>query len=174
MAKPHQRVVALTIALVFLGTVVVSGVAVIWQILEDQKSAEDSVAEILEDNKLKGAKLSDFEPVASVTELKATDLKKGNGEEAKAGATVTAHYTGALAKDGTIFESSYDSGQPAEFSLDGVIAGWTEGVPGMKVGGKRRLIIPAAKAYGANSPSPDIPANADLVFDIELISVKNQ
>lgn len=119
---------------------------------------------------LQGTKLEGFEPRDSVSELEIIDIKEGDGEVVKEGATVTAHYTGALVKDGTIFQSSYDSGSPIPFSLDGVIQGWTEGVPGMKVGGVRRLVIPAEKAYGAQSPSPDIPANADLVFDITLVS----
>ena len=122
---------------------------------------------------MQGTKLADFTPVDKVDALQSTDIKVGDGEEVKPGATVTAHYTGALAKDGTIFQSSKDMGQPVEFSLSGVIPGWTEGVPGMKVGGTRRLLIPAAKAYGDQSPSEDIPANADLVFDIELTAVKN-
>ncbi len=74
-------------------------------------------------------------------------------------------------KDGTIFQSSHDFGKAITFPLNGVIAGWTQGVPGMKVGGTRRLIIPAAMAYGASSPAPNIPANSDLVFDIELVEL---
>lgn len=88
------------------------------------------------------------------------------------GATITAHYTGALTKDGTIFQSSHDFGQPATFGLHQVIAGWTQGVPGMKIGGTRRLVIPAALAYGSRSPSANIPPNSDLVFDIELVAIK--
>ena len=83
---------------------------------------------------------------------------------------MTVHYTGALTADGTIFQSSKDTGQPATFGLDQVIKGWTEGIPGMKEGGKRRLIIPAEMAYGAQE-RPGIPANSALVFDVELISV---
>ena len=96
----------------------------------------------------------------------------GTGDVVKHGATITAHYTGALAKDGTIFQSSHDFGDPATFGLNQVIAGWTQGVPGMRVGGIRRLTIPAAQAYGAHSPAPNIPANSDLVFDIELVAIK--
>jgi FKBP-type peptidyl-prolyl cis-trans isomerase len=70
-----------------------------------------------------------------------------------------------------VFESSYNNGQPVTFSLDEVITGWTLGLPGMKVGGTRRLLIPTVMAYGANSPSAAIPANADLVFDVELIAI---
>ena len=85
---------------------------------------------------------------------------------------VTAHYTGAVAATGIIFQSSLDSGQPIPFALDQVIKGWTDGVPGMKEGGKRRLIIPADQAYGATPPQgSNIPANAPLVFDIELVKI---
>lgn len=120
---------------------------------------------------LEGTKLQNFTPVEPVLELESIDLVDGTGDEVQPGATITAHYTGALCKDGTIFQSSHDFGQPATFPLSGVIAGWTQGVPGMKVGGTRRLIIPAELAYGASSPAPNIPANSDLVFDIELVSI---
>lgn len=120
---------------------------------------------------LEGTKLASFTPVATVTDLQIIDTVEGTGEEVKPGATITAHYTGALCSDGTIFQSSHDMGRAVTFPLGGVIAGWTEGVPGMKVGGTRRLVIPADKAYGKQSPSPNIPPNSDLVFDIELVSI---
>jgi len=122
-------------------------------------------------NKLAGTKLANFTPVAKVDSLQKIDLTPGTGAEAKPDSTVTVHYTGALASTGVIFESSLDSGQPATFPLSGVIKGWTDGVPGMKEGGTRRLLIPSAMAYGAQS-NAKIPANSDLVFDITLISVK--
>lgn len=121
--------------------------------------------------KYEGTKLRDFEPRASVAQLEVHDIEVGSGEEVAPGATITAHYTGALCKNGIIFQSSHDFGRPATFGLDQVIAGWTKGVPGMKVGGMRRLIIPAAMAYGDHSPAPNIPANSDLVFDIELAAI---
>ena len=118
------------------------------------------------------AVLDDFTPVDKVDELQKTDLVVGDGEEVQAGATVTCHYTGAIAKTGEVFQSSHDFGRAISFPLSGVIAGWTEGVPGMKVGGKRRLLIPSEKAYGSRPPfGSGIPANADLVFDIELVSI---
>lgn len=120
---------------------------------------------------LEGTKLANFTPVASVPELQIIDVKEGTGDVVPQGATITAHYTGALATDGTIFQSSHDFGRAITFGLDQVIAGWTQGVPGMKVGGIRRLVIPAAQAYGAQSPSPNIPPNSDLVFDIELEAI---
>lgn len=121
--------------------------------------------------KLAGTQLSSFTPVASTTELQKIDTKVGDGTEVKTGDTVTVDYTGAVAATGKIFESSLDSGQTATFPLAKVIVGWQEGIPGMKIGGTRRLIIPAAKAYGANPPSAAIPANADLVFDVTLKSI---
>ena len=98
---------------------------------------------------LEGTKLANFTPVASVPELQIIDVKEGTGDVVPQGATITAHYTGALATDGTIFQSSHDFGRAITFGLDQVISGWTQGVPGMKVGGIRRLVIPAAQAYGA-------------------------
>ncbi len=122
--------------------------------------------------KYEGTKLSGFDPLEQVTELQIIDKEVGTGAEAQPGDTVTAHYTGALCKNGIIFQSSHDFGDAISFPLDGVIEGWQKGVPGMKVGGWRRLIIPADMAYGDSSPTPNIPANSDLVFDIELMSIK--
>ena len=118
-----------------------------------------------------GTTLHDFEPRDEVKELEIIDVEEGTGEEVKPGATITAHYTGALVKNGIIFQSSHDFGDAITFGLDQVIKGWTYGVPGMKVGGTRRLIIPAEQAYGASSPAKNIPANSDLVFDIDLVAI---
>ena len=126
----------------------------------------------MNNSKLEGTKLIGFDPIKSVQELQIIDIIKGNGAAVAEGATITAHYTGALAVNGTIFQSSLDFGQPATFGLNQVIGGWTKGVPGMQVGGKRRLIIPSAMAYGSRRVSASIPANSDLVFDIELIAIK--
>lgn len=113
--------------------------------------------------------MQNFTPLSSIPVLKTQDLVAGTGDTVKAGDTVTVDYTGAVAATGIIFQSSLDSGQPISFSLNGVIQGWTDGIPGMKVGGTRRLLIPAAEAYGANPPAGSgIPANADLVFDVTL------
>lgn len=121
--------------------------------------------------KLEGTKLANFNPREEVEQLEVIDTTVGTGDEVPQGATITAHYTGALVKDGTIFQSSHDFGQPVTFGLNQVITGWTQGVPGMKVGGVRRLVIPAAQAYGSASPSSNIPPNSDLVFDIELVAI---
>ncbi len=121
--------------------------------------------------KLEGTKLANFTPIDTVPELQVIDTVVGTGDEVQPGATITAHYTGALCKDGTIFQSSHDFGDPVTFPLDRVIAGWTEGVPGMRVGGVRRLVIPSTKAYGSVRAAANIPPNSDLVFDIELVAI---
>jgi peptidylprolyl isomerase len=97
------------------------------------------------------------------------DLIKGSGEEAKAGATVTVNYVGVLYKGGKVFDASWLRHEPSSFPLSGVIAGWTKGIPGMKVGGRRELIIPAELAYGKTGKPPSIPPNAPLVFVIDLL-----
>jgi FKBP-type peptidyl-prolyl cis-trans isomerase len=121
--------------------------------------------------KYEGTKLQNFEPLDSVLELKIIDIEEGSGETVNPGATITAHYTGALCKNGIIFQSSHDFGDAITFGLDQVIKGWTEGVPGMKVGGMRRLVIPSEMAYGSARAAANIPPNSDLVFDIELVAI---
>lgn len=121
------------------------------------------------------ATLQNFTPVNSIPSLEKEDVIEGRGETVQPGATVTCHYTGAVASTGVIFQSSHDFGKAISFPLSGVIAGWTQGVPGMKVGGTRRLLIPATMAYGSTPPpGSGIPANADLVFDIELVAIEGK
>lgn len=105
--------------------------------------------------------------------LKYTDETVGTGTEATPGKTVSVHYTGWLL-DGTKFDSSRDRNQPFSFPLGGgrVIKGWDEGVAGMKVGGKRTLLIPPNLGYGAQGAGGVIPPNATLKFDVELLEVK--
>lgn len=105
--------------------------------------------------------------------LKYTDLQVGEGTEAQSGKTVDVHYTGWL-ENGTKFDSSKDRGRPFSFSLGAgqVIRGWDEGVAGMKVGGKRKLTIPASLGYGARGAGGVIPPNATLIFEVELLGVK--
>lgn len=122
--------------------------------------------------KYEGTKLPDFTPIDKVEQLEIIDTEVGTGEVVPEGATITAHYTGALCKNGIIFQSSHDFGDPVTFGLDQVIAGWTQGVPGMKVGGTRRLIIPSGLAYGSVRAAANIPPNSDLVFDIDLVAIK--
>jgi len=160
-------------ALAFLTTTIGVSVALVLQVIQDGKNNKTTTSSTNTNtsstNKLAGTKMDGFTPVATVDTLQSTDLQTGTGDEVKPGDTVTVDYTGAVAATGVIFQSSLDSGQPISFGLDQVIEGWKNGVPGMKVGGKRRLLIPAAQAYGANPPQGSgIPANADLVFDIVL------
>lgn len=105
--------------------------------------------------------------------LKYTDLQTGEGAEAQAGKTVDVHYTGWL-ENGTRFDSSKDRGRPFSFALGAgqVIRGWDEGVAGMKVGGKRKLTIPADLGYGARGAGGVIPPNATLIFEVELLGVR--
>jgi len=104
--------------------------------------------------------------------LKIQDIKVGEGKEAKAGDTVTVNYLGTL-ENGTKFDSSYDRNQPftTQIGVGTVIKGWDEGIPGMKIGGKRKLIIPAELGYGAQSAGT-IPPNSVLVFEVELLGIK--
>jgi FKBP-type peptidyl-prolyl cis-trans isomerase len=107
--------------------------------------------------------------------LKYVDLKVGNGDEAKKGDTVVVHYTGWLKSNGKKFDSSYDREKPFTFPLGAgrVIRGWDEGVAGIKVGGKRKLIIPYKLAYGeGGTPDGTIPPRADLIFEVELLKIK--
>ena len=100
-------------------------------------------------------------------------LKEGKGAVAKAGQQVSVHYTGWLT-DGTKFDSSVDRGQPFQFTLGAgnVIKGWDEGVAGMKIGEKRKLTIPPDLGYGERGAGGVIPANATLIFDVELLGVQ--
>jgi peptidylprolyl isomerase len=116
-------------------------------------------------------------PVVSVpkgappTKLVTKDLVVGTGKTAQAGQTVTVNYVGVFFKNGKEFDSSWKTGQPASFPLTpgGVIQGWVQGIPGMKVGGRRELIIPANLAYGKKG-RPGIPPNSALVFVVDLLS----
>ena len=127
----------------------------------------------------------DIPPVPVIAEpaqdqLIKIDTMVGKGAEATVGSTVYMHYTGWLYKPmgvkqhGKKFDSSYDRGQPLDFVLGTgrVIKGWDQGIVGMKVGGKRTLIIPTNLAYGARGAAPDIRPGADLIFDVELVNVK--
>lgn len=175
MARKRDRTFAAFGAVLFLLTSSALTIAVVVTALQSKNNgaqganttnqAKDKTVQ----NKLQGTKLADFTPTSSIPQLQAVDTTPGTGQAVKPGDTVTVDYTGAVASTGVIFQSSKDTGQPVSFGLSQVIAGWSQGIPGMKVGGTRRLLIPASLAYGANSPQGSgIPANADLVFDVTL------
>ncbi|GAA4418862.1 peptidyl-prolyl cis-trans isomerase [Advenella faeciporci] len=108
-----------------------------------------------------------------MSELIIEDIEVGTGEEAQSGQHVTVHYTGWLLDNGAKFDSSKDRNQPFSFPLGAghVIKGWDQGVAGMKIGGKRKLAIPASLGYGARGAGGVIPPNATLVFEVELLDL---
>ena len=106
---------------------------------------------------------------SQVTKLQVCDLVQGTGAAVAVGSSITAQYIGIGAVSGKKFDASWDRGQPSTFSLGSVIAGWTNGLPGMKLGGRRLLVIPGDQAYGANPPSAEIAANEALVFVVDAV-----
>jgi FKBP-type peptidyl-prolyl cis-trans isomerase len=183
-----KRAAWIALALLFVVTGLGVGIYGFWQATHQPSSSTDSSqannnnyikckkgSPVKESTgKLAGTKLAGFTPTGSTDILQCTDLKVGTGAVVTPSSKITANYTGAVASTGVIFQSSLDNGgQPFTTTLDKVIPGWTTGIPGMKVGGERRLLIPAIYAYGANPPpGSGIPANADLVFDITLIAAQ--
>jgi peptidylprolyl isomerase len=105
-------------------------------------------------------------------DLKILDIKVGDGPEVKDGDTVKANYVGIACSSGKQFDSSFDRGEPATFPLGNVIPGWKKGMIGMKVGGRRHIIIPPGDAYGDKPPSPDILPGETLVFVVDLVSTE--
>lgn len=122
----------------------------------------------------KQTKLPGFTPTSTpLTKLQIMDIKKGTGATVQPGDTVTADYTGALMKTGVVFDASSEHGGAQPISLSQVIAGWSQGIPGMKVGGTRRLLIPAELAYGSKAQQ-GIPADSDLVFNVTVTKIDSQ
>jgi FKBP-type peptidyl-prolyl cis-trans isomerase len=189
MARKRERAFAAFGAILFLITSSALTIGVVYSLIQqhDQKPSDGASSTpssstttnqsqenkpVDNSTKLQGTKLANFTPVSSIASLQEIDTTPGTGATVQPGATVTVDYTGAIASTGVIFQSSKDSGQPVTFPLSQVIAGWSQGIPGMKVGGTRRLLIPANLAYGASPPSGSgIPANAALVFDVTLHSI---
>lgn len=142
---------------------------------EMQSKMQGSMSQAAEANKAKGkAWLAENKKKAGVVELPSglqyEVIKEGTGESPKANSTVTTHYTGTLI-DGTVFDSSVERGQPAQFPVNGVIRGWTEALQLMKPGAKYKLYIPSDLAYGDAGSPPKIGPGETLVFEVELISV---
>lgn len=101
--------------------------------------------------------------------LEIWEVKEGKGDAVQAGATITIHYIGWLANGKEFDSAKKEAGEPATFPLNRLIKGWQEGIPGMKPGGIRRLKIPASLGYGAKGAGNDIPPNATIIFEIELV-----
>lgn len=178
MAVRTDRFFAWFFVTIFVFSTVAVSVLIIYQATQDDKSANSNQQNNQEANmnpdgpKLAGAPMPGFTPMASIEKLEKIDTTPGSGKEVKPGDEVTVDYTGAVASTGIVFQSSKDSGQPVPLSLKQVIAGWSQGIPGMKEGGTRRLLIPASLAYGPNPPQgSNIPPNADLVFDVTVTKV---
>jgi FKBP-type peptidyl-prolyl cis-trans isomerase len=185
MAKRHRAFAAFG-AILFLITSSALTIMVIVSLSNSSSSSDASTADATSStNKTStdssasadaaGKTLAGFTPVANVSALKATDLKVGTGAVVTAKDSITVNYTGAVAATGVIFQSTnIPGGQPATLSLSQVITGWTEGIPGMKVGGTRQLLIPGSLAYGASPPSGSgIPENAALVFNVTVEKINN-
>jgi hypothetical protein len=171
-----QRVAAFLLALLFLLTTVGAAGYVIYQLNVEESGLVDETSNVtseqeppMQEDSIVGQTIDNFNPPYEINELRFDDIIVGEGEEVQPGDTITINYTGALASDGTIFDSSVGR-EPATFPLDNLIVGWQEGIPGMKVGGERRLYIPAEKGYGEAGSGSSIPPNSDLIFDIQLIN----
>lgn len=143
-----------------------------------QKRSEERMTKLNEESAQAGKKFLEENGkkegvVTTKSGLQYEVVKKADGAQPKATDVVTVHYEGKLT-DGTVFDSSVERGSPIDLPVSGVIPGWVEGLQLMHVGEKYKLYIPSELAYGAQSPSPTIPANSVLVFDLELIAIKDQ
>ena len=163
-------------ALLFLGTSSALVIALVVQGIQNRHTDDGATSQQSQTSKqeatLTGTKMQNFTPTTTPTDkLQVIDTKVGSGQEVKAGDTVTADYVGALMSTGVIFDAAADHGGPQTFPLANVIKGWQEGIPGMKVGGTRRLLIPAALGYGGAGAGSSIPPNSDLVFDVTITKI---
>jgi peptidylprolyl isomerase len=160
--KPSSRIVVLVVLLVGL---VAAGVIVAATGDDDSASGGDVDLSVKPDVELPGG-----EPP---TELETEDVVVGDGAEAAVGDTISVQYVGVTYSDGSEFDASWDTGEPFEFRLGSgsVIPGWDEGIPGMKVGGRRELVIPPDLAYGPQGQPPDIGPNETLIFVVDLLDV---
>jgi FKBP-type peptidyl-prolyl cis-trans isomerase len=180
-----ERVIAFLLASLFLFTTLGATGYVLWEInqgdgglVQEDVAAPPPVEDTTQDCGQGQIAPVDPRPVPTVTtaetpvaELETVDVRVGSGEPVQPGDCVTVLYYGTLAETGESFDGNYESGAAIELSLLGVIAGWQEGIPGMQVGGVRRLIIPAELGYGEQG-SGSIPANSDLVFEVEVLTTR--
>jgi peptidylprolyl isomerase len=184
MAKKRHRAFAGFGAILFLLTSSALTIAVILSLVSSSnnsgsstsstgsKTGSSTTGSSSSSKTLAGTKMQGYTPTTTPqTQLQEIDLVKGTGATVEAGDTITADYIGALMKTGVVFDASADHGGAIKFSLSQVIAGWSQGVPGMKVGGTRRLLIPSSLAYGTQGSGSTIPPNSDLVFDITVTKI---
>jgi peptidylprolyl isomerase len=153
--------------LIFLGVLLAGAIVAAVIVLATGGDDEDSSAT---------ATKPEIEVPASAPpkQLETDDITVGDGAEAKTGDTVTVQYVGVNYSNGQEFDTSWDDPQPFSFPLGGgsVIPGWDQGIPGMKVGGRRQLIIPPDLAYGKQGRPPEIPPNETLIFVVDLVDVQ--
>ena len=175
-----QRVAAFLLAFLFLLTTIGTAAYVVWQLNSgDAGIVEETTTNEVQDQAQEtgesavGTIIDPFEGPYDIAELRFEDVVEGEGAEVQPGDTVTIDYVGALNETGVIFDSSVARGEPATFPLSNLIQGWQEGIPGMKVGGERRLFIPAELGYGEAGSGENIPPNSDLIFDIELFDTQS-
>lgn len=179
------RVVSLALALFLFASSIVAVVLVLMSGSND--TPQDEVIDLIQQQQAEQAekennvqqslgKLENFTPSSEpVTQIQSTDLVVGTGAEVSASSTIKFHYTGAYVVTGDVFQTSV-GGEPVEYALSELIPGWQQGLPGMKAGGKRRLVIPGSLAYG-EAPEGYTPGSSDrplgpLVFDIEVLDSK--
>ncbi len=180
MAKVSHRVFALSLALLFFVTAFGFSFYVIWHALHSNGSSSSSGSNTsqntCQDNQPEPTLPlpAVYKVSGTVSKLQATDLAVGTGQTAKLGDCLVVKYYGTLAQSGAEFDENFDKPTAFAFTLSQgqVIQGWVEGLVGMKVGGIRRLVIPASLAYGNQSPASTIPANSDLVFVVKLLRIQ--
>jgi len=174
MARMRERIFAGGGAVLFFGLAIVGTVYAVMQGGGD--SPTQQTAQTCTDTQTEQALAAPevYKPEGTVSELQKTDLEAGDGAVAKAGDCLVVKYYGTLASDGTKFDEDFTDTTAFAFKLgEGqVITGWDQGLVGMKVGGTRRLVIPAAQGYGANAQG-SIPANSDLVFVVKLLRIQS-
>jgi FKBP-type peptidyl-prolyl cis-trans isomerase FkpA len=186
MAKLPQRIFAMTFAVLFFATASAFAIFVIIDAVQSNKNAaSDKALQEVDPTDVASCQNSSEQPTlpvpkpynvsAAVQSLQVTDITAGTGAAAKTGDCLVMKYYGTLAKDGKVFDENYTAKTGFAFLLGQgqVIEGWDKGLVGMKAGGVRRLVIPAAQAYGSSSPSEDIPANSDLVFEVKLLKIQS-
>lgn len=167
--KKSTRIIIWIIAIVMAAGSLTAYFAIILQ--NNQAQQQETPIDVNEPQKEQQVDPTAHKIEGRAQKLEITDLTVGQGQQVKAGDTIRVHYKGTLAQSGVKFDSSYDKGEPVTFELTGLIEGWQQGIPGMNEGGKRRLIVPAALGYGTQGYPPSIPADTDLVFEVEVLAI---